>query len=142
MSEGTYKNGWTRILERAEVPHVGTHGIRHRAATDIANSGVSVKIGMALTAHKTATMFMRYAHAEDNPVREAAERVASLRKELVGGGQEQRDLQDTPQVPSKGRAGGLAWGSINHIGIAGCSCVRSRLERNAPIRRRSSSYDS
>lgn len=43
MSEGIYKNGWTRILERAEVPHVGTHGIRHRAATDIANSGVSVR---------------------------------------------------------------------------------------------------
>lgn len=101
MSEGTYKNGWTRILERAEVPHVGTHGIRHRAATDIANSGVSVKIGMALTAHKTATMFMRYVHAEDNPVREAAERVASLRKELVGGGQEQRNSQATPGAAEK-----------------------------------------
>ena len=44
-----------RILKRAGVPHVGTHGIRHRAATDIANSGVSVKVGMALTAHKTVT---------------------------------------------------------------------------------------
>lgn len=85
MSEGIYENSWARILERAEVPHVGTHGIRHRAATDIANSGVSVKIGMALTAHKTAAMFIRYVHAEDNPVREAAERVTSLRKELVGG---------------------------------------------------------
>lgn len=93
MSEGTYKNGWTRILKRAEVPHVGTHGIRHRAATDIANSGVSVKIGMALTAHKTATMFMRYVHAEDSPVREAAERVASLRKDLVGGQKERADFQ-------------------------------------------------
>ena len=96
ISEGTYKNGWTRILERAEVPHVGTHGIRHRAATDIANSGVSVKIGMALTAHKTATMFMRYVHAEDSPVREAAERVASLRKDLVSGPNERADSQVEP----------------------------------------------
>jgi len=101
MSEGTYKNGWTRILERAEVPHVGTHGIRHRAATDIANSGVSVRIGMALTAHKTAAMFMRYVHAEDNPVREAAERVASLRKDLVGGGREQSYLQTALGVAEK-----------------------------------------
>jgi len=38
---------------RAGVSHVGTHGIRHRAATDIANSGIPVKVGMALTAHKT-----------------------------------------------------------------------------------------
>src|SRR5690606_32921679 len=36
LPEGTYYNSWKRILERAGVPHVGTHGIRHRAATDIA----------------------------------------------------------------------------------------------------------
>lgn len=85
MPEGTYVNGWKRILKRSNVPHVGTHGIRHRAATDIANSGVSVKIGMALTAHKTAAMFMRYVHAEDDPVRAAAEKVANLRRETIGG---------------------------------------------------------
>jgi hypothetical protein len=83
MPEGTYTNGWRRILKRAKVPHVGTHGIRHRAATDIANSGVSVKIGMALTAHKTAAMFMRYVHAEDDPVRAAAEKVASMRRDTI-----------------------------------------------------------
>ena len=66
MSENTYFSGWRRILERAGVPHVGTHGIRHRAATDIANSGAPVKVGMALTAHKTVTMFMRYVHSEDD----------------------------------------------------------------------------
>jgi len=26
-----------------------------------------VKVGMALTAHKTVTMFMRYVHTEDDP---------------------------------------------------------------------------
>lgn len=31
---------------------------------------------MALTAHKTVAMFMRYAHIEDDPMREAAELVA------------------------------------------------------------------
>ncbi|SJZ78675.1 tyrosine-type recombinase/integrase [Consotaella salsifontis] len=83
MTEGTYHAGWRRILERAGVPHVGTHGIRHRAATDIANSGVPVKVGMALTAHKTVQMFMRYVHNEDNPLRAAAEAVAARRREIV-----------------------------------------------------------
>ena len=59
------------------MPHVGTHGIRHRAATDIANSGVPIKVGMALTAHKTVTQFMTYVHTEDDPVRAAAEKVAN-----------------------------------------------------------------
>lgn len=83
MSKHTYYHGWRRILSRAGVQHIGTHGIRHRAATDIANSGIPVKVGMALTAHKTVTMFMRYVHTEDDPVRAAAEAVAQRRQSMV-----------------------------------------------------------
>lgn len=75
---------WRRILSNAGVPKVGTHGIRHRSATDIANSGVPVKVGMALTAHKTVAMFMRYVHTEDDPVRQAAELVATRRQTITG----------------------------------------------------------
>ncbi|MGH8786895.1 MAG: tyrosine-type recombinase/integrase [Cupriavidus necator] len=89
LSRGSYYGAWQRILDRAGVPKVGTHGIRHRAATDIANSGIPVKVGMALTAHKTVAMFMRYVHTEDDPVREAAELVASRRKMLTGARQEE-----------------------------------------------------
>jgi integrase len=85
MSKPTYYDGWRRILARAGLSHVGTHGIRHRAATDIANSGIPLKIGMVLTAHKTVTMFMRYVHTEDNPVRAAADAVALRRQTLIGG---------------------------------------------------------
>ena len=85
MSKHTYWHGWRRVLERAGLPHIGTHGIRHRAATDIANSGIPVKVGMALTAHKTVTMFMRYVHTEDDPIRAAAEAVTQRRQSLVGG---------------------------------------------------------
>jgi len=80
LSYFTYSKCWTRVLERAGVPHVGTHGIRHRAATEIANSGVPIKVGMQLTAHKTVAQFMQYVHTEDDAVRAAAERVAELRR--------------------------------------------------------------
>lgn len=83
MTANTYHHGWRRVLKRAGIPHVGTHGIRHRAATDIANSGVPLKVGMALTAHKTVAMFMRYIHNEDDPVRSAAEMVAARRRSVV-----------------------------------------------------------
>ena len=85
MPDHTYSAGWRRMIERAGIPHCGTHAIRHRAATDIANSGVPVKVGMALTAHKTVTMFMRYVHAEDDPIRAAAEAVSARRRSLLGG---------------------------------------------------------
>lgn len=84
LSQHTYYDTWRRILKRASIPLIGTHGIRHRAATDIANSGVPIKVGMALTAHKTVTMFMRYVHVEDDPVREAAELVANRRQAITG----------------------------------------------------------
>src|SRR5690606_8983759 len=72
---GEHYGGWKRVLKAAGVPPVGTHGIRHGSATDIAHSGIPVKVGMALTAHKTVAMFIRYVHTEDDPVRKAAELV-------------------------------------------------------------------
>src|SRR3546814_2742626 len=48
LTTGEYYNGWSRALKAAGAAHVGTHGIRHRSATDIANSGIPVKeIGRA-----------------------------------------------------------------------------------------------
>jgi len=93
LPSSTYYNGWRRILDRAKVSHVGTHGIRHRAATDIANSGVPIKVGMALTAHKTVSMFMTYVHTEDDPIRAAAEKVANLRRDTI-------DSQSVVAVPT------------------------------------------
>ena len=48
LTHGEHYGGWKRVLKAAGVPHVGTHGIRHRATTDIANSGVPTKVGMKL----------------------------------------------------------------------------------------------
>ncbi len=83
ITEGEYYGGWSRALKAAGAVHVGTHGIRHRSTTDIANSGIPVKVGMALTAHKTVAMFMRDVHTEDDPVRKVAELVANRRKTVV-----------------------------------------------------------
>ena len=84
LTHGEYYGGWCRVLKAAGVPHIGTHGIRHRAATDIANSGVPTKVGMALTGHKTVAMFMHYVHTEDKPVRDAADLVARRRLAITG----------------------------------------------------------
>ncbi len=83
MTNGEHYNGWSRILKAAGVQRIGTHGIRHRSATDIANSGIPVKVGMVLTSHKTVAMFMRYIQTEDAPVRAATELVANRRKTIT-----------------------------------------------------------
>ena len=95
MSQNTYCNAWKRILKRARISHVGTHGIRHRATTEIANSGVPVKVGMQLTAHKTVAQFMRYVHTEDDAVRAAAETVSSRQRVLLSGHRPARQHADS-----------------------------------------------
>jgi hypothetical protein len=60
---------------------------------DIANSGVPVKVGMALTAHKTVAMFMRYVHTEDDPVRQAAELVANRRQSITNTGRQTAEVE-------------------------------------------------
>lgn len=83
LTFGEHCNGWKRLLMAAGAPHVGTHGMRHRSTTDIANSGVPTKVGIKLTGHKTVSQFMHYVHTEDKPVREAAELVANRRKTIT-----------------------------------------------------------
>src|SRR3546814_15173782 len=43
LTFGEHYGGWCRVLKAAGVPHAGTHGIRHRSTTDIANSGMPTK---------------------------------------------------------------------------------------------------
>jgi len=42
LAAGVYSARWRRLLQEAGIPNAGTHGIRHRAAMDIANSGVPI----------------------------------------------------------------------------------------------------
>lgn len=82
----TLEKAWRRILDRTGVARCGLHAIRHRAATDIANSGAPLQVGMRLTGHKTASTFLRYLHAEREQTLAAAEAVSEGRAARVKGG--------------------------------------------------------
>lgn len=83
LSYQTYWRAWQRILEGSNVSHVGTHAVRQRAATDIANSGVPIKVGMALTGHRDLQVFMKYVHIVDNQVHDAINLVESNRRTTI-----------------------------------------------------------
>ncbi|POE12476.1 hypothetical protein BV921_04010 [Pectobacterium odoriferum] len=59
------------------------NGIGTHLATDIANSSLPAKVGMALTARKTIATFMRYVHINDDQARKAAELGAKRRQTMV-----------------------------------------------------------
>jgi integrase len=74
-----YSCGWRKILKEAGVKHCGTHHVRHRAVTDIANAVTNVRTGMSMTGHKTVAMFMRYVHPEEERIRAANAEIARRR---------------------------------------------------------------
>jgi hypothetical protein len=96
LTEGEYYGGWSRALKAAGATHVDTHGIRHRSTTDIANSGIPVKVGMALTATRLWRCSCVTFPLKATPVRKAAEVVANRRKTVVMG--------KPPAAASKSRA--------------------------------------
>src|SRR3546814_14517189 len=77
LTHGEHYGGCKRVLKPAGVPHVGTHGIRHRATTDIAQSDVPTKVVRHLYGRNTVATFMHHAHSEDKPESERAELVGS-----------------------------------------------------------------
>ena len=56
---------------------------------------------MALTAQETVTMFMRYVHTEDDPIRAAAETVAARRREVVSGAPDREPRNDEVAVSAR-----------------------------------------
>lgn len=96
MSLTTLEKVWRRLLEKAGVPHCGLHAIRHRVATDIANSGVPIHVGMRLTGHRTYETFRRYLHTEHEATLKAAEEVARRRVELVSATSASTTVNVTP----------------------------------------------
>jgi hypothetical protein len=102
--------------------HPGVRGgMHHRAATDIANSGVPIKVDMALTAQKTIT---------HDPIRAATEKVANLRRDAIG--------NRAPAVTLMAEVPVAVAGDKTRIGIArkmAVQCHQKANERNFHPRR-------
>ncbi|MDD2325432.1 MAG: site-specific integrase [Alphaproteobacteria bacterium] len=74
---GLYKV-WERVKEAAELEGVRLHDLRHSFASVGAASGDSLLMIGALLGHKDAKTTARYAHLSDNPIKQAADRIAGV----------------------------------------------------------------
>ena len=67
---------WTRLRNRAELPDVRLHDLRHSFASVGAAGGDSLLIIGKLLGQKNAASTQRYAHLGDDPLRSAANRIS------------------------------------------------------------------
>jgi integrase len=68
----TFGHEFAKQLDRAGLPHLSFHGLRHLAATALADAGCSDRDIMAITGHRTASMVARYTAKADQRVRASA----------------------------------------------------------------------
>ncbi|MFA4994811.1 MAG: tyrosine-type recombinase/integrase [Bdellovibrionales bacterium] len=80
--EGTHIVGiqkvWDSVRESAKLADVRLHDLRHSFASIGASNGDSLLMIGALLGHKDAKTTARYAHLSDNPIKQAADRIAGV----------------------------------------------------------------
>jgi integrase len=69
---------WQRIRERAGLPDLRLHDLRHSFASFLVNSGVSLYVVQGLLGHAHTRYTQRYAHLTPDTLRDAAETVGSV----------------------------------------------------------------
>ncbi len=77
---------WEGLRERAELPGVRLHDLRHSYAAVGAVNGDSLLVIGALLGHRDQSMTQRYAHLSDSPVHAAANRIAGQIAAAMNGG--------------------------------------------------------
>jgi integrase len=76
---------WYRIRQRAELEGVRLHDLRHSFASVGAGAGASLHILGRLLGHTQPATTNRYAHLQDDPVRQASELIGSRISALMQG---------------------------------------------------------
>ncbi len=89
---------WDRIRERAELPAVRIHDLRHSHASVLAAAGVPLLVIGRILGHNVPATTARYAHLADDPVREAAE-IAGARIAAAMSGRKPASVTRLRKVP-------------------------------------------
>jgi integrase len=77
---------WDEVCKRAKLTGVRIYDLRHTFGSTGAGGGLSLPLIGKLLGHTQARTTMRYAHLADDPLREAAERVAGAISKAGNGG--------------------------------------------------------
>ncbi|MBL4873258.1 MAG: tyrosine-type recombinase/integrase [Rhodobacteraceae bacterium] len=81
---------WRRIRDRAGLPGVRIHDLRHTYASNAVSGGMPIQMVGKLLGHSQIQTTMRYAHLADDPVNRAAEENAARLSEALSSGRNDR----------------------------------------------------
>ncbi|HEY1749577.1 MAG TPA: tyrosine-type recombinase/integrase [Xanthobacteraceae bacterium] len=79
------KHFWETVRDKAGMPDVRVHDLRHTYASVLASAGLSLPIIGQLLGHTNPLTTSRYAHLFDDPLRAATERAGAVISRASGG---------------------------------------------------------
>jgi integrase len=72
---GDYKKAWATACKRAGVPGMLRHDMRRSAVRNMVNAGVPERVAMAVTGHRTCSVFDRYHIVSPGDLQDVARRL-------------------------------------------------------------------
>jgi integrase len=77
ISQSTLEHAWQRVRERAKLPDIRFHDLRHAFGTYAGQAGANAFLVRDVLGHKTLTMTGRYVNRDVDPLRRLANQVSS-----------------------------------------------------------------
>jgi integrase len=74
----TISKTWERIREKAELPHLRLHDLRHMYASFLVNSGRTLYEVQHILGHKDPVVTMRYSHLSTRTLQQAADSASDI----------------------------------------------------------------
>ena len=75
---------FSRLVARAGLDRASAHTFRHRFATQVANNADNIRVGMAVTGHRSVAAFLGYTHADRDRARKTVDKVGAEIAALAG----------------------------------------------------------
>ncbi len=90
---------WKTVCKKAGVPGMLRHDFRRTAVRNLVNSGVSERVSMTITGHKTRSVFDRYHIVNPSDLQEATRKLTGT----ISGTASRSALDSRPQVSDNSR---------------------------------------